>query len=85
MAFPQSGFHNLYNTCISAAFPTGKIKYSYYFSLKPLCRSSPSTEPKYKPLGKLKRARTIHLDSGRKNDPGVMDMGFPARLLFRVL
>ncbi|XP_023079043.1 protein artemis isoform X3 [Piliocolobus tephrosceles] len=32
--------------------------------LKPLCRSSQSMEPKYKPLGKLKRARTIHRDSG---------------------
>ncbi|XP_033621496.1 protein artemis isoform X8 [Fukomys damarensis] len=32
--------------------------------LKPLCRSSQNIEPKYKPLGKLKRARTVHLDSG---------------------
>ncbi|XP_010640252.1 protein artemis isoform X3 [Fukomys damarensis] len=31
--------------------------------LKPLCRSSQNIEPKYKPLGKLKRARTVHLDS----------------------
>ncbi|EHB16752.1 Protein artemis, partial [Heterocephalus glaber] len=30
--------------------------------LKPLCRSSQNTEPKYKPLGNLKRARTVHLD-----------------------
>lgn len=36
-----------------------------YVSLKPLCRSSQSAEPKYKPLGKLKRTRTIHLDSGK--------------------
>ncbi|XP_053428469.1 protein artemis isoform X3 [Nycticebus coucang] len=31
--------------------------------LKPLCRSSQRTELKYKPLGKLKRARTLHRDS----------------------
>ncbi|XP_036916633.1 protein artemis isoform X3 [Sturnira hondurensis] len=36
--------------------------------LKPLCRSSQSTEPKYKPLGKLKRARTTHLDSEEEED-----------------
>ncbi|KAF6129634.1 DNA cross-link repair 1C [Phyllostomus discolor] len=36
--------------------------------LKPLCRSSQSTEPKYKPLGKLKRARTIHLDSEEEEE-----------------
>uniref|UniRef100_A0A2I3GIQ5 Protein artemis n=1 Tax=Nomascus leucogenys TaxID=61853 RepID=A0A2I3GIQ5_NOMLE len=35
--------------------------------LKPLCRSSQSTEPKYKPLGKLKRARTVHRDSGSRS------------------
>ncbi|XP_045141567.1 protein artemis [Echinops telfairi] len=31
--------------------------------LKPLCRSSQSTELKYKPLGRLKRARTSYPDS----------------------
>ncbi|XP_036163202.1 protein artemis isoform X2 [Myotis myotis] len=36
--------------------------------LKPLCRSSQSTEPKYKPLGKLKRARTTHLDSEEEEE-----------------
>ncbi|XP_053521702.1 protein artemis isoform X3 [Artibeus jamaicensis] len=36
--------------------------------LKPLCRSSQSTEPKYKPLGKLKRARTTQLDSEEEED-----------------
>uniref|UniRef100_A0A8C7C0J0 Protein artemis n=2 Tax=Neovison vison TaxID=452646 RepID=A0A8C7C0J0_NEOVI len=36
--------------------------------LKPLCRSSQSTEPKYKPLGKLKRARKTHLDSEEEDD-----------------
>ncbi|XP_077801122.1 protein artemis isoform X4 [Macaca mulatta] len=36
--------------------------------LKPLCRSSQSMEPKYKPLGKLKRARTIHRDSEEEDD-----------------
>ncbi|XP_048223443.1 LOW QUALITY PROTEIN: protein artemis [Perognathus longimembris pacificus] len=36
--------------------------------LKPFCRSSQSTEQKYKPLGKLKRARTIYLDSEEEDD-----------------
>nr|XP_045730327.1 protein artemis isoform X2 [Mirounga angustirostris] len=36
--------------------------------LKPLCRSSQSTEPKYKPLGKLKRARKTHLDSEEEDE-----------------
>ncbi|KAH0504784.1 Protein artemis [Microtus ochrogaster] len=36
--------------------------------LKPLCRSSRSTEPKYKPLGKLKRTRTIYVDSEEEDD-----------------
>lgn len=49
---------------IPTAFPAGKIKICIHFSLKPLCRSSQSIEPKYKPLGKLKRARTAPLDSG---------------------
>ncbi|KAM6201799.1 LOW QUALITY PROTEIN: protein artemis-like [Rhynchocyon petersi] len=36
--------------------------------LKPLCRSPQSTEPKYKPLGKLKRARTTYLDQEEDDD-----------------
>ncbi|KAM8802330.1 protein artemis isoform 2-T2 [Rhynchonycteris naso] len=36
--------------------------------LKPLCRSSQSTEPKYKPLGKLKRARRAHLETEVEED-----------------
>lgn len=44
-----------------------------YVSLKPLCRSSRSTEPKYKPLGKLKRTRIIYADSG-KNGSGLPKM-----------
>ncbi|KAI4538037.1 hypothetical protein MG293_011440, partial [Ovis ammon polii] len=80
----KSGFHNLYNTYIPAAFPTGKIKCSYYFSLKPLCRSSQSTEPKYKPLGKLKRTRTIHLDSEEEEDDGLFDDLLPAPLRHKV-
>lgn len=36
--------------------------------LKPLCRSSQCAEPKYKPLGKLKRARTVHPDSEEDDD-----------------
>uniref|UniRef100_A0A2K6AKS5 Protein artemis n=1 Tax=Mandrillus leucophaeus TaxID=9568 RepID=A0A2K6AKS5_MANLE len=42
--------------------------HSSYSELKPLCRSSQSMEPKYKPLGKLKRARTIHRDSEEEDD-----------------
>lgn len=52
---------------IPTAFPAGKIKICIHFSLKPLCRSSQSIEPKYKPLGKLKRARTAPLDSGKSD------------------
>lgn len=43
-------------------------------SLKPLCRSSQSTEPKYKPLGKLKRARTTHLDSEEEEEEEENDL-----------
>lgn len=46
--------------------------------LKPLCRSSQSTEPKYKPLGKLKRARTIHLDSEEEDE--LFEDSLPAAL-----
>nr|XP_054359153.1 protein artemis isoform X1 [Pongo pygmaeus] len=42
--------------------------WSWQCSLKPLCRSSQSMEPKYKPLGKLKRARTVHRDSEEEDD-----------------
>ncbi|OWK03384.1 DCLRE1C, partial [Cervus elaphus hippelaphus] len=50
---------NVYPNVIPLGTTMDKVKEI----LKPLCRSSQSTEPKYKPLGKLKRARTIHLDS----------------------
>uniref|UniRef100_A0A8C4MN54 Protein artemis n=1 Tax=Equus asinus asinus TaxID=83772 RepID=A0A8C4MN54_EQUAS len=43
--------------------PVGTTRDKVIESLKPLCRSSQSIEPKYKPLGKLKRARTTQLDS----------------------
>ncbi|KAB0380870.1 hypothetical protein FD755_008654, partial [Muntiacus reevesi] len=52
--------------------------------LKPLCRSSQSPEPKYKPLGKLKRARTIHLDSEEEDDDGLFDDLLPAPLRHKV-
>ncbi|XP_039095949.1 protein artemis isoform X2 [Hyaena hyaena] len=47
--------------------------------LKPLCRSSQSTEPKYKPLGKLKRARKTHLDSEEEDDLFDDPMPLPLR------
>ena len=46
--------------------------------LKPSCQSSQGMEPKCKPLGKLKWARTIHVgfpgDSVVKNLPAVQEM-----------
>ncbi|KAL0594323.1 Protein artemis [Plecturocebus cupreus] len=36
--------------------------------LMPLCRSSQSMKPQYEPLGKLKRARTVHRDSEEEDD-----------------
>lgn len=42
-------------------------------------------EPQYKPLGKLKRARTIHRDSGKKNGPGFRGVGSPQTLLSKQL
>ncbi|XP_059119565.1 protein artemis [Peromyscus eremicus] len=50
--------------------------------LKPLCRSSQSAEPKYKPLGKLKRTRTIHLDSEEEDD--LFDDPLPTPLRHKV-
>ncbi|KAM5286489.1 protein artemis isoform 1-T1 [Hipposideros larvatus] len=51
--------------------------------LKPLCRSSRSSEPKYKPLGKLKRARTTHLDSEEEEDDLFDDL-LPLPLRYKV-
>ncbi|XP_031215382.1 LOW QUALITY PROTEIN: protein artemis [Mastomys coucha] len=50
--------------------------------LKPLCRSSQSAEPKYKPLGKLKRARTIHVDS--EEDDDLFDDPLPTPLRHKI-
>ncbi|XP_060228673.1 protein artemis isoform X2 [Meriones unguiculatus] len=50
--------------------------------LKPLCRSSQSAEPNYKPLGKLKRARTIRLDSEEEGD--LFDDPLPTPLRHKV-
>ncbi|KAI5932819.1 Protein artemis [Manis javanica] len=47
--------------------------------LKPLCRSSQRTEPKYKPLGKLKRVRTTHIDSEEEDDDLFDDLPVPLR------
>ncbi|XP_053428468.1 protein artemis isoform X2 [Nycticebus coucang] len=51
--------------------------------LKPLCRSSQRTELKYKPLGKLKRARTLHRDSEEEEDD-LFDEPLPAPLRHKV-
>ncbi|XP_032956647.1 protein artemis isoform X2 [Rhinolophus ferrumequinum] len=51
--------------------------------LKPLCRASQNTEPKYKPLGKLKRARTTALDSEEEEDD-LFDDPLPVPLRHRV-
>ncbi|XP_069846505.1 protein artemis isoform X1 [Dipodomys merriami] len=55
---------NAYPNVIPVGITLDKVKEI----LKPLCRSSQSTEPKYKPLGKLKRARKIYLDSEEEDD-----------------
>ncbi|XP_006872677.1 PREDICTED: protein artemis [Chrysochloris asiatica] len=52
--------------------------------LKPLCRSSQSTEPKYKPLGKLKRVKTTHLDSEEEEDVDLFDDSPPVPLRHKV-
>lgn len=48
--------------------PVGTTLDKVQETLKPLCRSSQNTEPKYKPLGKLKKSRRIHLDSEEEDD-----------------
>ncbi|XP_051006830.1 protein artemis [Acomys russatus] len=50
--------------------------------LKPLCRSSQRAELKYRPLGKLKRARPIHLDSEEEGD--LFDDPLPTPLRHKV-
>ncbi|XP_065777226.1 protein artemis isoform X1 [Muntiacus reevesi] len=71
---------NVYPNVIPLGTTIDKVKEI----LKPLCRSSQSTEPKYKPLGKLKRARTIHLDSEDEDDDGLFDDLLPAPLRHKV-
>nr|XP_020736922.1 protein artemis isoform X2 [Odocoileus virginianus texanus]XP_020736923.1 protein artemis isoform X2 [Odocoileus virginianus texanus]XP_020736924.1 protein artemis isoform X2 [Odocoileus virginianus texanus] len=71
---------NVYPNVIPLGTTMDKVKEI----LKPLCRSSQSTEPKYKPLGKLKRARTIHLDSEEEDDDGLFDDLLPAPLRHKV-
>ncbi|XP_004641834.1 protein artemis [Octodon degus] len=55
---------NVYPNVIPVGTTLDKVKEI----LKPLCRSSQNTEPKYKPLGKLKRFRRVHLDSEEEDD-----------------
>uniref|UniRef100_A0AC11AYI0 DNA cross-link repair 1C n=1 Tax=Ovis aries TaxID=9940 RepID=A0AC11AYI0_SHEEP len=71
---------NVYPNVIPLGTTMDKVKEI----LKPLCRSSQSTEPKYKPLGKLKRTRTIHLDSEEEEDDGLFDDLLPAPLRHKV-
>uniref|UniRef100_A0A4W2GVZ7 Protein artemis n=1 Tax=Bos indicus x Bos taurus TaxID=30522 RepID=A0A4W2GVZ7_BOBOX len=71
---------NVYPNVIPLGTTMDKVKEI----LKPLCRSSQSTEPKYKPLGKLKRARTMHLDSEEEDDDGLFDDLLPAPLRHKV-
>ncbi|XP_057586613.1 protein artemis isoform X1 [Hippopotamus amphibius kiboko] len=71
---------NVYPNVIPLGATMDKVKEI----LKPLCRSSQSTEPKYKPLGKLKRARTIHLDSEDDDDDGLFDDPLPVPLRHKV-
>ncbi|XP_055285078.1 protein artemis isoform X1 [Moschus berezovskii] len=70
---------NVYPNVIPLGTTMDKVKEI----LKPLCRSSQSTEPNYKPLGKLKRARTINLDS-EDDDDGLFDDLLPAPLRHKV-
>ncbi|XP_007532138.2 protein artemis [Erinaceus europaeus] len=50
--------------------------------LKPLCRSLQNTEPKYKPLGKLKRAKITYQDSEEEDD--LFDDPLPPPLRYKV-
>ncbi|XP_058388443.1 protein artemis isoform X1 [Diceros bicornis minor] len=63
--------------------PVGTTMDKVIESLKPLCRSSQSTEPKYKPLGKLKRARKTHQDSEVEEDD-LFDDPLPVPLRHKV-
>uniref|UniRef100_A0A8C9BD11 Protein artemis n=1 Tax=Phocoena sinus TaxID=42100 RepID=A0A8C9BD11_PHOSS len=71
---------NVYPNVIPLGTTMGKVQEI----LKPLCRSSQSTEPKYKPLGKLKRARTIHLDSEEDDDSDLFDDPLPVPLRHKI-
>uniref|UniRef100_A0A8C6BNE4 DNA cross-link repair 1C n=1 Tax=Monodon monoceros TaxID=40151 RepID=A0A8C6BNE4_MONMO len=71
---------NVYPNVIPLGTTMGKVQEI----LKPLCQSSQSTEPKYKPLGKLKRARTIHLDSEEDDDSDLFDDPLPVPLRHKI-
>ncbi|KAM6153289.1 protein artemis [Erethizon dorsatum] len=65
---------NVYPNVVPVGTTLDKVKEI----LKPLCRSSQNTEPKYKPLGQLKRARRVHLESEEEDD--LFDNPLPAPL-----
>ncbi|KAM9093555.1 protein artemis isoform 3-T3 [Megaptera novaeangliae] len=71
---------NVYPNVIPLGTTMGKVQEI----LKPLCRSSQSTEPKYKPLGKLKRARPCHLDSEDDDDSDLFDDPLPVPLRHKI-
>ncbi|XP_028352299.1 protein artemis isoform X6 [Physeter macrocephalus] len=71
---------NVYPNVIPLGATMGKVQEI----LKPLCRSSRSAVPKYKPLGKLKRARTIHLDSEEDDDSDLFDDPLPVPLRHKI-
>ncbi|XP_012586806.1 PREDICTED: protein artemis isoform X2 [Condylura cristata] len=70
---------NAYPNVIPVGTTVDKVKEI----LKPLCRSSQSMEQKYKPLGKLKRTRTTHLDS-EEDDDELFDDPLPVPLRHKV-
>ncbi|XP_032329765.1 protein artemis isoform X1 [Camelus ferus] len=70
---------NVYPNVIPLGTTMDKVKEI----LKPLCRSSQNIEPKYKPLGKLKRARTIHRDA-EEEDSDLFDDPLPIPLRHKV-
>nr|XP_058915159.1 protein artemis isoform X1 [Kogia breviceps] len=71
---------NVYPNVIPLGSTMGKVQEI----LKPLCRSSRSAAPKYKPLGKLKRARTIHLNSEEDDDSDLFDDPLPVPLRHKI-
>ncbi|XP_037366552.1 protein artemis [Talpa occidentalis] len=71
---------NAYPNVIPVGITMDKVKEI----LKPFCRSSQDTEPKYKPLGKLKRARKTQPASEEEEDD-LFDDPLPVPLRHKVL